>query len=131
MLELTLPLPPDWLIRGAVAAVWLYEGAWCKWLGREPGQLEVVRAVPRLGPRFGQSFLLALGTYEVGLGLWFLTPWHSGLCALVQSATLLGLNSAGLLFARDRIHDPAGMVLKNLCLLMLAWTAAALQGGAA
>ena len=29
-------LPPIWLVRLAVAAVWLYEGLWCKLLGGDP-----------------------------------------------------------------------------------------------
>ena len=31
----TIFQPPLWLIHGAIAAVWLYEGLWCKLLGRE------------------------------------------------------------------------------------------------
>jgi hypothetical protein len=53
MLSATLALPPPLLVRGAVAAVWLYEGLWCKVLGHEPHQVRVVEAVPRL-----VSFLL-------------------------------------------------------------------------
>ena len=28
--------PPTWLVRGAVAGVWLYEGLWCKLLDGDP-----------------------------------------------------------------------------------------------
>lgn len=126
----TLPLPPDWLMRAAVAAVWLYEGVWCKLFGRVPGQLEVVQAVPLLGLRWSAHFLRALGVLETAMGLWALSGWFPGLCAIAQTVLLIGLNSAGLFWARQRIHDPAGMVLKNACFLLLAWTSAALQGGA-
>ena len=65
--EVDMPelMPPDWLIRIAVAAVWLYEGLWCKLLRGEPREFEVVKAVPRYGPRFGVPFLMTLGAVEV------------------------------------------------------------------
>ena len=44
-------MPPYWLIRIAVAGVWLYEGLWCKLLRGEPREFEVVKAVPRFGER--------------------------------------------------------------------------------
>ena len=56
-----ITLPPLVIIRASVAAVWLYEGLWCKILGRVQTQVAVVTAVPRLGPRFGLQFLKALG----------------------------------------------------------------------
>jgi len=128
--DVLLPLPPAWLIRGAVGAVWLYEGLWCKLLGRGPGQLEVVEAVPLLGPRLAGRFLLLLGSVEVGLALWVLSGWLSGVCSIAQTALLVGLNSGGILWSRHRIHDPIGMVFKNFAFLVLAWVGAALQKGA-
>jgi hypothetical protein len=119
-------LPPVWLIRVAVAAVWLYEGLWCKLLGREARQLQIVEAVPCLGPRVGAPFLKALGTAEVGLALW---AWSGVLpipCAAVQTLLLAGLNASGLLFARGLIHDPGGMVVKNFAFLVLVWVGAGL-----
>ncbi len=119
-------LPPLWLIRVAVAAVWLYEGLWCKLLGRDPNQLTVVEAVPRLGPKVGALFLKALGVVEVALGLWALSgllPWW---CALAQTVLLATLNANGILWARRFIHDPAGMLVKNFAFLVLAWVSASL-----
>ena len=34
------------------------------------------------------------------------------------------MNSVGLSFARQHIHDPIGMVLKNFVLILLLWVAA-------
>jgi hypothetical protein len=44
-----------------------------------------------------------------------------GLCAAVQAILLLTLNANGLLWARRVIHDPAGMVVKNIAFLTLVW----------
>jgi uncharacterized membrane protein YphA (DoxX/SURF4 family) len=119
-------LPPPWLIRSAVAAVWVYEGLWCKLLGGAPDQRRVVEAVPRLGPRTGASFLLALGAVETALGAWVLSGLAPVPCALVQTLLLVTLNANGIVWARRLIHDPAGMVVKNFAFLVLAWVAATL-----
>jgi hypothetical protein len=127
-LQMTL-FPPLWLIHVAVAAVWLYEGLWCKVLGRERRQLQIVEAVPYLGPRVGALFLTTLGVAEIGLGVWVLSAIAPGPCALAQTLLLVALNASGLIWARHIIHDPGGMVVKNFAFLVLVWVAAALSRG--
>jgi hypothetical protein len=117
-------------VRGAVAAVWLYEGLWCKVLGRESRQVQVVEAVPKLGPLVGRRFLLALGLVETALAGWVMSGITPGLCAIVQTGLLIALNANGLIWARHIIHDPGGMVVKNVSFLLLAWVGAAMSGGA-
>jgi uncharacterized membrane protein YphA (DoxX/SURF4 family) len=119
-------LPPFWLIHVAVALVWLYEGLWCKLLGREPHQRNVVEAVPKLGPKIGAAFLKVLGVVEVAMGIWVLTGISPVLCAAAQTALLVTLNANGILWARHIIHDPAGMVVKNFSFLVLAWVGGSL-----
>ena len=130
MHDISLALPPILLVRGAVSGVWLYEGLWCKVLGREPRQARVVEAVPKLGPLMGRPFLFALGIVETLLAAWVLTGVTPGLCAIAQTALLVTLNANGLVWARHIIHDPAGMIVKNVSFLVLAWVGAALSGGA-
>jgi len=126
---LVIPLlPPFWLIRIAVAAVWLYEGLWCKLLGRERRQLQIVEAVPRWGSRLGAQFLKLLGAVEVAVALWALSGALPIACAAGQTVLLVALNAAGLLWARGLIHDPAGMVVKNFAFLVLVWVSASLPG---
>ena len=122
-------LPPTWLVRGAVALVWLYEGLWCKLLGGDPNQLAIVTAVPRYGPKIGKLFLLTLGVSECALGVWALSGFRPFECALVQTTLLVTLNANGLVWSRKHIHDPAGMVVKNFAFLVLAWVAASLPEG--
>ena len=117
-------LPPFWLIRLAVAAVWLYEGLWCKLLGREPRQLQIVQSVPRLGPIAGATFLKLLGAVETVVALWALSGIAPFWCAIVQTALLVTLNVNGILWARKLIHDPGGMLVKNFAFLVLAWVSA-------
>jgi hypothetical protein len=126
VLEIAIGLPPLALIRASVAAVWLYEGLWCKLLGGARSQIDVVAAVPRLGPRLGPPFLKALGLVEVAIAVWVLMGIAPGLCAIAQTVLLIALNVNGLLWARRIIHDPAGMVVKNLAFLVLAWVCGAM-----
>jgi hypothetical protein len=127
--SLAIMFPPLAVIRASVAAVWLYEGLWCKILGKVKSQVEVVQAVPRLGPRFGVVFLKTLGLVEIALAAWVMAGIAPGWCALAQTVLLVTLNANGLLWARHIIHEPAGMVVKNLAFLVLVWVCGALPGG--
>jgi DoxX-like protein len=126
-LTITL-LPPSWLIRSAVAAVWLYEGLWCKLLRGQPHEFAVVAAVPHFGPRIGTAFLFALGAVEVAIAAWALSAAAPIACAIAQTALLIALNGNGLLWARRILHDPAGMIVKNFAFLVLVWVCASLPG---
>jgi len=117
-------MPALWLLQAAVAAVWLYEGLWCKVLSRSQHQFEVIEQVPGIAQRTAHALLRLLGVVETALGVWVLSGWQPIVAAVVQTALLIGLNSAGIYFSRQRIPDPAGMVLKNAAFLVLAWVAA-------
>jgi hypothetical protein len=121
-------LPPFWLIRVAVAAVWLYEGLWCKLLRGQPHEFEIVEAVPYFGPRIGTSVLLMLGVVETALAAWTLSAASPVMCAVAQTLLLIALNGNGLLWARHLIADPAGMIVKNFAFLVLVWVCASLPG---
>ncbi len=126
MHNIAIALPPLVLIQASIAAVWLYEGLWCKVLGRMQSQVDVVSAVPRLGARFGAPFLRVLGVVEVGLAVWVMSGVAPAACAIVQTGVLILLNVNGLLWARRLIHDPAGMIVKNAAFLLLVWVCGAL-----
>ena len=92
-------------------------------------QVDVVTAVPRLGPKFGAPFLKALGVVEMALAVWVLSGIAPGLCAVTQTCLLVALNANGLMWARHIIHEPAGMVVKNIAFLVLVWVGGAIPGG--
>ncbi|HUK32224.1 MAG TPA: DoxX-like family protein [Candidatus Acidoferrum sp.] len=123
-----LAFPPLIILRSAVAAVWLYEGLWCKVLGRAKLEAQVVAAVPAIGPRFGQLLLKALGVIEIALAAWVLWGIQPGACAIGETSLLVILNANGLLWARHIIHDPAGMIIKNAAFLVLVWVCGATPG---
>jgi SAM-dependent methyltransferase len=110
--------------RLAVALVWLYQGLWCKLLGRCPGHQAIVQAVPGLTGRAGAIVLAGLGTIEVGLAVWVLSGWRPRLAATAQTLLLVGMNGGGLLWGREHIADPGAMITQNLAFLTLAWVVA-------
>ena len=128
MHDIAIGFPPLVLIRASVALVWLYEGLWCKILGRARLQLDVVTAVPMLG-RFGGPLLKTIGVVECGSAVWVVTGVAPGVCAIMQTALLVAMNANGLMWARRIIHEPAGMIVKNISFLVLVWICGAIPKG--
>jgi uncharacterized membrane protein YphA (DoxX/SURF4 family) len=110
--------------RLAVALVWLYQGLWCKVLGRCPGHQAIVEAVPGLDHRTAAAALAGLGLIEVGLAAWVLSGWRPRAAATAQTLLLVGMNGGGLLWGREHIADPGAMIVQNLAFLTLAWVVA-------
>ena len=108
-------------LRLPLAAVWLYQGLWCKLLGRSARHRRIVASVPGLP----SSLLLpAIGAAECALAAWILSGFRPRGAAVAQTAVLTAMNAWGLLGAADEIPDRAGMVLQNAAFLALAWVAA-------
>jgi uncharacterized membrane protein YphA (DoxX/SURF4 family) len=112
------------LPRAAIASVWIYQGLWCKLLGRMPHHREIVGTVPFLNNSRAHRAVVALGLLECVIALWVL----SGICArdaaLLQTFLLAAMNAAGLIWASRAIPDPVGMLLQNFAFLVLAWIVA-------
>jgi len=115
--------------RLAVALVWLYQGLWCKLLGRCPGHQAIVQAVPGLAGRTGAIVLAGLGALEVGLAVWVLSGWRPRLAAAAQTLLLVGMNGGGLLWGQEHLADPGAMITQNLAFLTLAWLVAGRVAG--
>jgi DoxX-like protein len=114
----------DRLIRLAIAMVWLYQGLWCKVLGGAPRHEAVIAAAPFIGPAAARGAMVAIGLVECGLAVWVLSGWRMRWAALAQTAQLVGMNAAGLLWARSLLADPVGMILQNFAFVLLIWIAA-------
>jgi hypothetical protein len=104
--------------------VWLYEGLWCKLLSGCPSHAVIVRSLPDPFPRIAGPLIMGIGTIEVALGLWVLSGWQRRLAAWAQTILLILMNGGGLVWGRGAIPDPAGVVIQNVVLLVLAWTIA-------
>jgi len=107
--------------RAGVAAVWLYEGLWCKVLAKVPDQRSIVASVPALPPAWVTGALVGLGLVETAIGLWVLSGVAARPAAYVQTGLLVVCNAGGLLFAGARIAEPGRMVTQNAVLLAVVW----------
>lgn len=116
--------PNQTLIRLSIAMVWIYEGLWCKVLGRSATHAAVMSTVPLIGAAAGRLSLIALGLIECGLAVWVLSGKRLSQAAIVQTVLLVAMNAGGLIWARQLIPDPTGLVLQNFAFLLLVWVAA-------
>ena len=117
-------MPDRKLIRLSIALVWLYQGLWCKVLGRAAGHVAVISAVPFIGPTGSRAALITLGLVECGIAAWVLSGQRAHQAAIVQTVLLAGMNAGGLIWAWRLIPDPVGMILQNFVFVMLIWVAA-------
>ena len=114
-------------IRTGLAAVWLYQGLWCKLLAGSGRQAEILCSVPLPGAAT-HALLLAIGISECALAIWVLSGIRLRAAAISQTVMLAAMNAGGLLWAGRLIADPAAMLLQNFAFLLLAWVAAEKPG---
>ncbi|MDG6103323.1 hypothetical protein Daura_36500 [Dactylosporangium aurantiacum] len=106
----------------AVAAVWLYEGLWCKVVAGS--QRAILADVPLLPAALVTAALVTIGLAETALAGWILTGRHPRAAAVTQTVLLVAFNAGGLLFAGEHITEPGRMLTANAALLALAWLVA-------
>jgi DoxX-like family len=112
-------MDPLRLIRIPIALVWTYQGLWCKVLGLGPHQEAIVQSVPFWDAATAHGLLVVLGMAECGLALWVLSGWQARWAAVAQILLLVSMNGGGLIWGRNFIPDPAGMVIQNLAFITL------------
>ena len=112
------------LARLAIAAVWIYQGGWCKLVAPNDRHLRVVADLPGVGPAHARKVLALVGSVEMALAAWVLSGRAPRAAAAAQTALLGAMNGGGLLFSRGTIIEPAAMVTQNLALVALIWSTA-------
>jgi uncharacterized membrane protein YphA (DoxX/SURF4 family) len=110
--------------RLAIAAIWLYQGGWCKLISPNERHLRVVAGVPGVGTSHARKVLAVVGTVEVCLAAWVLSGRAPRTAAAVQTTMLGAMNGGGLLFSRGAVAEPVAMVTQNLALVALIWSGA-------
>jgi uncharacterized membrane protein YphA (DoxX/SURF4 family) len=110
------------ILRSVVAGVWLQQGAWKKVLKSDPHHVGIVASVPGVPSGPARFLTMALGIVETSLAVWVLSGRRRRLAVGVETALLLGMNVGGLAFARDRIHRPRRMVVRNAAFLACLWS---------
>jgi len=119
MLGMTNRKSALWFGRAAIAAVWAYHGLWNKLLGGSVGHAAIVASIPGLGAHGSQVALKVIGAFEVVLAIWVMSGSRARWAAMTQTFALIGMNAAGLIWARELIPDPGAMIVQNIALLAL------------
>jgi hypothetical protein len=110
--------------RWAVAAVWVYEGFYCKVLGGAVDQRAIVASVPGLPAGWVTAALVTIGLLETALGGWALSGVRARAAAVVQTAVVVWFNAGGLFFAGREIVEPGRLLVQNAVFLALVWVLA-------
>jgi uncharacterized membrane protein YphA (DoxX/SURF4 family) len=114
------------LLRVAVALVWLYQGLWHKIVAVDARHLEIVASAPSfLPPRLALGMI---GCVETLFAISILAKWKQRPFAWVQIGMLLVMNAAGILFAGEKIPDIGGMLTMNLVFALTIWGLAYHEG---
>jgi hypothetical protein len=111
-------------MRVAIAAVWWYQGVYCKILGRGRGQREIVARLPGLPAERVTAALVGIGLVEAGLGAWVLSGRAPAAAAAAQTAVVAGVTAGGLAVGRAHIAAPGRLLARNAALVALLWTQA-------
>ena len=108
-----------WLLRCAVAAVWLYQGLWHKLIAVDGRHLEIVASAPVfLPPRLALGLI---GGMETCFAVSILTRWKQRIFAWLQIGMLVAMNTAGIWFAGYKIPDIGGMLTMNFVFAVAIW----------
>ncbi len=102
-----------------IGSVWIFHGLFSKLAGGIPRHRLIVERI--LGEPAAGPATLAIGSLEVLLGLWVFSGWKRRLCAMVQTAALVAMNSLEIALARDLLISAPGMVVLNLAFIALIW----------
>lgn len=107
--------------RCAIAGVWLFQGLWCKVLGKTPRQAEIVAAAPPFNHASAPTVVAALGWLEVFLAVWVLSGRSPVAAAITQTVLLISMNVGGIVWARKAIPDAGSMLFLNFAFVILIW----------
>ncbi|MFO1460517.1 MAG: DoxX-like family protein [Verrucomicrobiota bacterium] len=109
-----------------IGGVWIFHGLWSKVLGRIPRHEMIVGRI--LGESVAAPATILIGLGEIGLGIWVISGRHRRACAALQTLALVSMNTLEILLARDLLISAPGMVVLNLCFVILIWRWALARG---
>lgn len=107
------------LVGVGIGSVWVFHGLFSKILGGIPRHELIVGRI--LGQEIAGPATMMIGAYEVLLGLWAASGKLRLPCAVVQTLSIIAMNSLEILIARDLLISAPGMVVLNLGFLGVVW----------
>jgi hypothetical protein len=102
-----------------IGSVWIFHGLYSKLLNGIPRHRLIVGKI--LGAANAGIATRTIGLLEVLLGLWAFTGWQPVVCAVVQTAAIVAMNTLEIFLAAELLISAIGMVILNLGFLSLVW----------
>ena len=102
-----------------IGSVWIFHGLYSKLLNGIPRHRLIVGKI--LGAANAGIATRTIGLLEVLLGLWAFTGWQPVVCAVVQTAAIVAMNTLEIFLAAELLISASGMVILNLGFLSLVW----------
>lgn len=103
-----------------IGGVWIFHGLYSKILDGIPRHQSIVARI--LGDSLAEIATISIGAMEVLLGCWAIWGRHRMLNASIQTLALVSMNTIEILFARDLLISPSGMVILNFMFLLFVWS---------
>jgi hypothetical protein len=108
------------LAQVVIGSVWVFHGIYSKVCNGIPRHRLIVGKI--LGDANAGVATKVIGLLEFLIGLWAFTGWQPVGCAIVQTVTIVAMNSLEILLARELLISGIGMVILNLGFLSLVWS---------
>lgn len=109
------------VVRCVLALVWLYNGLWEKIIAVDTHHLEIVQAVTSTLPRIGPVLVLrTIGGCETLLAVGIISGLFHRFVSWFQIIVLFTMNMIGILCGGSSIHNPSGLLIMNLPIIMCA-----------
>lgn len=103
----------------ALGCVWVFHGLYSKLVGGIPRHKLIVGRV--IGDDRALWVTPLIGICEILLGIWFFTTIAPRIRASLQTVALVSMNTLEMIYARDLLLHPPGMIAANLVLIALGW----------
>ncbi len=102
-----------------LGSIWIFHGFYSKVVDGIPRHKLIVGRV--IGDDTAAWLTPLIGLCEILLGIWFFTKIRPRWRALVQTIALVSMNTFEMIYARDLLLHPPGMIAANLCLIGIGW----------
>ena len=102
-----------------IGSVWVFHGLYSKILNGIPRHRLIVGRI--LGEANAGLATKVIGLLEVLLGVWVFIGWQPVMCAVIQTAALVSMNTLEIILAGELLISAVGMVILNLGFLSLVW----------
>lgn len=87
------------IFKFSIAFVWIANGLFCKILNLVPRHEQIIASI--LGAEYSRPLTIIIGSFEIGMAVWFLSGLKSRLNAIVQIGIVVTMNILEFILVPD------------------------------